>query len=658
MKFFTTLFAQIIPILGFQKASHYSKSIKSMYVALELSYSKLRINALEAGLASVGDNPQAPSEPIEEFLATVDSNAKSVFDMMELDEVTVENQLTSVLNGLQIPEKQKIIDLDLEHRPKLNDDKMAIEARRADTIGQEEKIASLDQEVNLYDGARIRALERLGGTPPIKGIMDKLLPLLVIIGAMIGIEESIISFVFEALKFENHVGFMLAFALAGVLGYSAHLAGAGLGIGNKAEASKGIALGLLTITLITIARFAGTNELSIRNHVPPSHFQDFFFMGINIVLWLTAMFLESIRHRRLAYFEAIKGRDNAIDERAKLQALVIKTNNLNDLEANNADERYKSGLVTQVKKNNVALTTKAVELEAKKHSLSTEKDLFTKGVEAYKEKAKKGYFESFEKGVKNRRPKILVFRKATAIFLCLAIAIGTGCQSIEEKLEGKPSHVAVRVLVDISTEPSEQGKVNTQKLADFISNDLAGLGAEKAPRTKVDVRFQEVGELAITSEETIASLEEGEPKFSRVELDRVDSILAFRQRLQKGLEARLEQGSGQPTSEINHCVCRALNRLSESSATTKTVLLFSDLLQNDDKVSFYETDIEELTEEGYQSIAAAFHKACPLNDLTGIEVIVFQTPTVTSQKLVLAAQPIWRRYLESHGAKVSFRPNF
>jgi hypothetical protein len=360
----------------------------------------------------------------------------------------------------------------------------------------------------------------------------------------------------------------------------------------------------------------------------------------------------------LAFFEAKEGLEKAISQRAKLQRKVAAAKESNGNKEKNAKENYKSGLKAEAKNKSASLAEKENLLVAQIKNLNLEKALFAQGVENYKMEAEKGYMESFSEGVKKRRPKIIELKKATAILLVLGIVVGTGCQSIEEKLEGKPSHVAVRVLVDVSTEPSEQGKVNARKLADFISNDIAGLGAEKAPRTKVEVQFQEVGELAITGEETIASLEEGESRFSRVELDRVDSINAFRQQLQKGLNERLVQGNGQPSSEINHCVCRALNRLSESNATTKTVLLFSDLLQNDDKVSFYKTDIEELTEEGYQSITAAFNKACPLNDLKGIEVIVFQTPTVTSQSLVLAAQPIWKRYLESHGAKVSFRPNF
>lgn len=659
MKSFLTFLTQAVHLVGsfFNNRSHYPKRIKAMYAHLDSRFSTVRLKAMEAGFAANGANPQAPKGPIEEFKVEVDNNAQLIKDQMELDKASLENELEGVRNKIKVPEKQKMAELDLEHGQKHKDEMADIAGQKAETVEDEEMIVTLDDDVAHFGAGLENALNRLDRKKPKKGIWDSRWPMVAVTIFLVGIEENIISYLFEALRFANHVGALLALALAAVVGFSAHLAGAGHGSLNKADVKNGIVLGASTILLIAVARIAGTNELALRGGTAANHFQDFFFMGINIVFWLTGYFIESKRYKRLAYFEAKEGLEKAISQRAKLQRKVLAAQESNGNKEKNAKENYKSGLKARAMKGSAILAEKENRLVAEIKNLSLEKDHFSQGVENYKMEAEKGYMASFSEGVKKRRPKILELRKVSAILMVLSVAMGTGCQSLEEKLEGKPSHVVVRVLKDVSAEPSELDKVNAQKLADFISNDIAGLGAEKAPRTKVEVQFQEVGELAIPGEETIASLEEGESKFSRVELDRVDSILAFRQLLQKGLGARLEQGSGQPTSEINHCVCRALNRMSESSATTKTVLIFSDLLQNDDKVSFYKSGIEDLTEEAYQSIAAAFHKACPLKDLSGIEVIVFQTPTVTSQKLVLAAQPIWKRYLESHGAKVSFRPN-
>ena len=64
------------------------------------------------------------------------------------------------------------------------------------------------------------------------------------------------------------------------------------------------------------------------------------------------------------------------------------------------------------------------------------------------------------------------------------------------------------------------------------------------------------------------------------------------------------------------------------------------------------------TDAIFDEIAKAFTTECALKDLTGIEVFVFYTPPREVQNRVLVAQALWKKYLELHGAKVKFLPNF
>ncbi len=139
--------------------------------------------------------------------------------------------------------------------------------------------------------------------------------------------------------------------------------------------------------------------------------------------------------------------------------------------------------------------------------------------------------------------------------------------------------------------------------------------------------------------------------------NRTDSLSVFYRRVNKSLNDLFTSSNTKPESSVYLSLCDLLNNLAKAKADYKTLLLYSDLLENStvSGVSFYHTPP---TETNYEAFVKTLEKKAVLNNLSGIEIIVVYSPTLQTDKLFYSAKVFfWEKLLKSKGANIRFVAN-
>ncbi len=634
-----------------------SRSLNQNYPDVGEEFSSLKTQALRLGLTSTGDDPVPPESALEVWFSKLENKFKPMLEKIEMRILIIKSELQIIYEELGKPKEERLADLRNKYTPGLNEDLEKYEEGKNHLLKIDERIITLDQEISFFNTALLKALDRLGGIPPIRGSMDKKLAVFAVFLVFVIVELSIITYAFNALRFSTYVGFLVAIVLSGVVTYSASLIGEGIGNQHKTDIKNGLILGVFTILTITYVRFKGATAIAERNNLELDHTQDYFLLSVNILLWATAIFIESKRFERLTYFEAIENREIRIEEKAELQDQRNSLSSIDEQKGRSIHENFESKLANQLDQETRNLTSKKLGLERELQRLEIKNSQILSRLSSIKEDWAREFHENFNKGVRNRRPKLGGSHGMAAIILTMIFSLGTRCTSLNDNIIGKKEHIEIWLVPDETIDPANQNEVNAESLRDFIAIDVMGLDVDEAPRMRVDVYTTTINKLAMPPLKHVASLKMGQAKAIRVQYDRVDSIQIFLDRVEEAVQDIFTNGKGLGKSQVNQCLCRGLNRLAHSNATRKIMLVNSDFLENAD-LSFHSRNLKQLVERKYEGIISSFSEACPLEDLTGIELIGFYTPTEANQKKVLIAQQFWKHYLESYHAKVTFTPNF
>lgn len=131
----------------------------------------------------------------------------------------------------------------------------------------------------------------------------------------------------------------------------------------------------------------------------------------------------------------------------------------------------------------------------------------------------------------------------------------------------------------------------------------------------------------------------------------IDSIRTFFQSIE-------EDTAGRPHSSIYLPLVSELTRLATSPATSKILLVYSDLMENEMSLSFYDKKIQSLMRTDSAQIIAMLEAKATLPDLTGIEVhLIFQPKDAAQDELFQLVSVFYASLLESHGATVKIAAN-
>ncbi len=114
-----------------------------------------------------------------------------------------------------------------------------------------------------------------------------------------------------------------------------------------------------------------------------------------------------------------------------------------------------------------------------------------------------------------------------------------------------------------------------------------------------------------------------------------------------------------PYSECFRTISHELQTLTNSSASRKILIVFSNLRENSDIFSCYGNAAQKLLQNNPEKVADSLSMACPLPaNLSGIEIyLVYQPSDRIDDQVYLEMATIYKSLLESRGARVTIQTN-
>jgi hypothetical protein len=115
---------------------------------------------------------------------------------------------------------------------------------------------------------------------------------------------------------------------------------------------------------------------------------------------------------------------------------------------------------------------------------------------------------------------------------------------------------------------------------------------------------------------------------------------------------------GKSHSSLYLPLARQLNKLSQSKSDKRIVIIYSDLMENDPSISFYDKKKFALFESDPDSLEKLFDELQPLQSLSGIEVyIVYRPSDVAKDAEFRVVSEFYKKMLEQKGAQVTISAN-
>ena len=650
-------------VLYFTDRSRFRKLMNRAYSILESELTLLKRQALNLGLQSKGVAPNVPTLPLETWEATIERAGSHAINEME-QEISDHTQNLNITNQkLEKPIEETVSESHQTRRSELDIPMMEfLKKEKSDTTEIQEGIVTHDRSIADCEAAKIDALGNLGNKVPIKNFKDSNPALLIVLGIFIVLEYLTIIPVFDILRIARNVAVCISLALSVLIAFSASWMAYGVVNRSRFNFLLGLVIGVLSFGAIAIVRFQGAAQASggasLDTNTQNINELDIFFLSINLLFWIFAFVFETNRQKRQAYFVPANKMEKVIKEKARLQEKLNRTSEVDRRKAQAIENDYQGRLIREARSNRELLIAQKAGLESLLQTTSDELKMFKNNLQLIQEYGVKLFRENFQKGFQSRRPSINGFQLNGFIFLSMILGFGSGCTAFEEKITGKPEHLEVLIVNDNSLKSSVQNEVNFNELPEYLIEEAMHLNEDRPPRTKVDVYYTEINELMAPHIIEVASLAEGEPYHSRIELDRRDSIIAFKEKIVWFIDNKFGNGEGLPTSQVNQCLCRSLTRLRASPATKRVMVIYSDLMENTPSMSFHGENAPDIVGKDYGRVSQIFNESCPLKDLSGIVIHVVFSPRKANQEEVIKAQAFWEKYLESHSATVEFRPNF
>ena len=142
-------------------------------------------------------------------------------------------------------------------------------------------------------------------------------------------------------------------------------------------------------------------------------------------------------------------------------------------------------------------------------------------------------------------------------------------------------------------------------------------------------------------------------------LARADVVKTFWHSLKTTIaEVKQKATYGANRSKIYQNMCEELNNLAQSKADKKLAIVYSDLLENSDAISFYGAGVQKIAawEKDIKAADAFLKKSygCSLPDLSAIELHIVQVRSTKNDAAITAAKSFWKLLFNYKKANVKF----
>ncbi len=211
----------------------------------------------------------------------------------------------------------------------------------------------------------------------------------------------------------------------------------------------------------------------------------------------------------------------------------------------------------------------------------------------------------------------------------------------------KQSTTEVSVLRDITSPHLAQPHAGTILPLFNLSNDTWN-GAQFRFADITDVGYNPVKEVSMnTAAQWLSN-----------ELERNKEVSQFTTDVKSILTIAENEKIGRWHSSIYAPIAMELNRLAQSTAQNKILIVYSDLMENDIGISFYNPNEFRLLQSNSNEIERYFENEVPLGRLNGIQVYFIYQPTGTiSDWQYSIVSKFYQNLFQQKGATVTVEAN-
>ena len=186
---------------------------------------------------------------------------------------------------------------------------------------------------------------------------------------------------------------------------------------------------------------------------------------------------------------------------------------------------------------------------------------------------------------------------------------------------------------------------------------LADLGIDTDIWNGVNFNFFNVSDVSYTPHWRI-SLAKGGDRLTSSEYTRKREVIAFKKKLTALLDSARSDTEGRNHSSIYLPMAEELTRLAGSNAERKVLIVYSDLMENRQRLSFYDTRTFSLLRADPKKIEQLLFAEAALPDLSGIEIrFVYAPKDAADDANFRLVSDFFRSMFEKQGATVSVSAN-
>jgi hypothetical protein len=139
---------------------------------------------------------------------------------------------------------------------------------------------------------------------------------------------------------------------------------------------------------------------------------------------------------------------------------------------------------------------------------------------------------------------------------------------------------------------------------------------------------------------------------------RKEKIKAFRLKIEQAINEATGEKIGKDYSSLYLPIAKELNSLSKSKTDNRHMLIYSDLMDNTDELSFYDSNTLQLLMTKPDSIAKYFDSQLRLENLDGIKIyLVFQPKDMKADEVYRTVSGFYKSLFEGKGATVEVTAN-
>ncbi|CAN5388241.1 hypothetical protein BH11BAC2_BH11BAC2_25760 [soil metagenome] len=142
------------------------------------------------------------------------------------------------------------------------------------------------------------------------------------------------------------------------------------------------------------------------------------------------------------------------------------------------------------------------------------------------------------------------------------------------------------------------------------------------------------------------------------EISRDKEVKDFTDSVSKSISDAESNAKGRSNSSIYFPIVKELTQLSEITANSKTLIVYSDLMENSSELSFYGINKSILLNEPVEKLTARFLEMSPLPDLSNMVVyFIYQPENPEEDAAYKKISQVYQAMLSQKGALVHIQAN-